>query len=154
VQQGHFQVRAGRKIPIVFEQPVVAAGIFADGATAGDPVLLARLMLRRSNMLLAVQTTLETLSDAGGHNIPRDRLIEQFRKMAEFLNHWYIPPEEQVGRGLYLSTIDKLLRVPEGPPGSPFPPTNFVEQETAALRARRAALMESRPRLEDAARSW
>jgi hypothetical protein len=150
----HFQFRAGNRIPVLFAEPIFAAGIFTDGTTAGDPVLLSRLMLRRSNMLLAVETTLETLSDAGRHNIPRGQLIEQFRKMAEFLNHWYIPREEQIGRTLYLSMIEKLQHVPEGPPGSAFPPTSFVEQETATLRQRRSALMESRPGLEDVARRW
>jgi hypothetical protein len=138
---------------IIFEEPIVTGGIFADGAIAGDAVLISGLMLRRSNMLLAVETTLETLSDAGGRNIPRDQLIEQFRRMAEFVNHWYIPPEEQISRSLYLSMIEKLLHVPEGPLGSAFPPTGFVERETAALRQQRAALVESRPSLE-AARSW
>ena len=64
------------------EQPIIA-GILADGSTTGDAALLARLMLRRSNMLLAVETALETLSDAGKRNVPRDRLIEQFTKMAD-----------------------------------------------------------------------
>jgi len=143
----------GEKHFITFEEPVVVGGIFADGATAGDAVLISGLMLRRSNMLLAVETTLEALSDAGGRNIPREQLIEQFRKMAEFVNHWYIPPEEQISRSLYLSMIEKLLHVPEGPLGSAFPPTSFVERETAELRQQRARLAESRPSLE-AARSW
>ena len=105
-------------------------------------------------MLLAVQTTLETLSHAGAHNIPRYQLIEQFTKMAQFVNHWYIPPEEQISRGLYLSMIEKLRHVPEGPLGSPFPPAAFVEREVAALRQQRARLTESRPGLENAVLIW
>jgi hypothetical protein len=150
----YFQMRAGTKIPVLFAEPIFAAGIFADGATTGDAGLLSRLMLRRSNMLLAVEASLDTLSDAGRHNVPRDQLIKQFSKMAEFMNHWYIPREEQISRTLYLSLIEKLMHVPEGPLGSPFPPTAFVEQETAILRQRRTTLMESRPRLEDTARTW
>jgi hypothetical protein len=85
----------------VLEEPIVAAGIFADGATTGDAAPLARLVLRRSNMLLAVETTLETLLDAGTRNVPRDQLIEQFKKMADSVRRWYLPPEQQVGRSLY-----------------------------------------------------
>jgi hypothetical protein len=139
---------------ILFDEPIVTAGIFADGATTGDPVLLSRLMLRRSNMLLAVETAIDMLSDAGGRNIPRSQLIGQFSKMAASVNHWYLPPEQEVGRDLYLSIIDKLMHVPEGPLGSPFPPTAFVDQETAVLVQRRAALVEARPNLEDPSRSW
>ncbi len=94
-------VRAGVNVPDVYEQPTVTAGIFTDGATTGDAVLLSRLLLRRSNMLLAVETAM--LSDAGSRNVPRDWLIRQFSKIADSVNHWYLPPEQQIGRGLCLS---------------------------------------------------
>jgi hypothetical protein len=113
--------------------------------------LLARLLLRRSNMLLAVETALETLSDAGRYNIPRDQLIKHFRKMADAVNHSYLPLEQQVGRGLYQSIAGKLMSLPEGQVGSPFPPSTFVEQETAMLRQQRVTLWESQPSLVDAA---
>jgi hypothetical protein len=136
----------------VFEQqPIVTAGIFADGTTTGDAALLTKLMLRRSNMLLAVETTLETLSHAGRHNVPRDPLIGQFRKMADSLNRSYLAPEQQVGRDLYQSIIGKLMNLPEGQVGSPFPPGTFVAQETEMLNRLRFTLMESQPRLADAA---
>ncbi len=134
----------------LFEQPIVTAGIFADGTTAGDATLLTRMMLRRSNMLLAVETTLETLSDAGRHNVPRDKLIEQFRKMADSLNRWYLSPEQQVGRGLYQSIMGKLMNLPEAPLGSPFPPSAFVAQESSILNRQRIALSESQPSLANA----
>jgi hypothetical protein len=57
--------QAGSKPPAIFEEPIVTAGIFADGATAGDPALLRRLILRRCNMLQSVEAALEMLSDAG-----------------------------------------------------------------------------------------
>jgi hypothetical protein len=134
----------------VFEQPIVTAGILADGTVIGDTGLISRMMMRRSTMLLAVETALESLSDAGQHNVPPAWLIEQFRRMA--LSRFYLLPEQQVGRDLYQSILGKLINLPEQPLGSPFPPTAFVEQETAMLRQRRAALVESRPSLEDAAR--
>jgi len=133
------------------EEPIVAAGILASGATTGDAALLTRLMLRRSNMLQAVETALEILCDAGRHNVPRDQLIEQFKKMANSLNRWYLPPEQQVGRDLYESIAGKLMDLPEMQVGSPFPPTPFVAQETAMLNQERVALMESQPSLADAA---
>ncbi len=117
-----------------FAEPVLTAGVFADDTTTGDPALLAGLVLRRSNMLLAVDTTLETLSEAGRRNIPRDQLIAEFKKMADSLHRWYLPPEQQVGLGLYQSMIGKLMNLPEVQYGSPFPPASFVAEETAVLR--------------------
>jgi hypothetical protein len=134
-----------------FEEPIVTAGIFTDGTTTGDTALLTRLILRRSNMLLAVETSLETLSDAGRRNIPRDQLIEQFKKMANSVNHWYIPPEQQVASGLYRSIVGKLMDLPEGEAGSAFPPATFVERETLMLNRQRYALLGSQPSLADAA---
>jgi hypothetical protein len=132
-----------------FQEPVVTAGILADGTIIGDPALLAGLVLRRSNMLLAVETTLETLSDAGRRNIPRDQLIAQFKKMADSLRRWYLPTEQQVGLGVYQSMIGKLMNLPDVQYGSPFPPATFVAEETATLRQQRVILSESQPSLAD-----
>jgi hypothetical protein len=66
----NFSARSGAPRIHRLADPVVVAGIFADGTTAGDAGLLARLMLRRSNMLLAVENTLEALSAAGRRNVP------------------------------------------------------------------------------------
>jgi len=143
--------RPGQPIQDLFEPPIVTAGIFADGATTGDPALLRRLILGRCNMLQAVEVALEMLSDAGRHNVPRRQLIEQFRNMADSVNHWYLPQEQRVGRSLYQSMIEKLMNLPEGPLGSPFPPTAFVDEETATLNRRRVAVLDSQPSLADAA---
>jgi hypothetical protein len=103
------------------QEPVVTAGILADGTVIGDSALVAGLVLRRSNLLLAVETTLETLSDAGRRNIPRTQLIDQFKKMADSLRRWYLPPEQQVGLRVYQSMIGKLMNLPDVQYGSPFP---------------------------------
>ena len=142
--------RPGQPIDHLFEEPITA-GIFADGSTTGDAALLTRLMWRRSNMLLAVETALETLSDAGRSNIPRDQLIKQFKRMADSLRRWYLSPEQQIGLQVYQPIIGKLMNLPEGEPGSPFPPSTFVAAETAVLVQQRAALSESQPSLADAA---
>ncbi len=134
----------------LLEEPIITAGILADGTTTGDKALLNRLILRRSNMLQAVEITLETLSDAGRHNVSRDQLIEHFRKLADSVSRWYLPPEQQVGRGLYQSIVGKLMDLPEGQAGSPFPPVTFVALETATLNRQRVTLLESEPSLADA----
>ena len=132
-----------------FRERVVTARIVADGTIIGDPALIAGLVLRRSNMLLAVEPTLETLSDAGRRNIPRDQLIAQFKKMAESLRRWYLPSEQQVGLRVYQSMIGKLMNLADVPYGSPFPPASFVAEETAMLRQQRIILSESQPSLAD-----
>jgi len=139
-----------------FGQPVVTAGIFSDGSKTGDAALLTGLIVQRSNMLLAVETVLDALAEAGRHNVPRDQLVERFTKMADSVRRWYLPPEQRVGGSLYQSIAGKLLNLPDEPLGSPFPPDAFVTQETAMLRRQRVALLESQPSLADAARagSW
>ena len=143
-----FQGPGGQRL-ITMEEPIITAGVLADGTTVGDGVLLTRLMFRRSSMLLAVETTLETLSDAGRHNISRDQLLGQFKKLADSLHRSYLFPEQQIGLGLYQSMIGKLMSLSEGPLGTPFPPAAFVQQETAALLQQRRALSESQPSLMD-----
>ncbi|MBI2688176.1 MAG: hypothetical protein HYX27_17875 [Acidobacteria bacterium] len=63
-----------------FDAQVITAGIYAGGTTTGDPVLLKSLQTRRANMLLAVDTALETLIDASRRNVPRAQLVNQFKK--------------------------------------------------------------------------
>ena len=135
----------------IYEQPIVTAGIFADGTTIGDAVLLDRLMLRRCNMLQAVELALEMLSDAGRRNVPRGQLIEQFKKMADSARRWYVPPDQRVGSDVYQSIVEKLVNLREQQLGEPFPPTSFVTEETAVLNQRRVTLLESQPSLADAA---
>ena len=135
---------------VVWEEPIVA-GILADGTTTGDAALLTRLMLRRTNMLQAVEIALETLSDAGRQNVPRGQLVEQFKKLADSVRRWYLPAEQQVGLDLYQSIIGKLINLPDEPLGSPFPPSTFVAEETAMLNRQRVTLSESQPSLAEAA---
>ena len=143
--------RGGKPIEGLFEEPIVTAGILANGTTTGDAALLTRLIVRRGNQLAAVEMAMEILSDAGRRNVPRDQLIEQFKKMAGSVSHWYLPPEQQVGSSVYQSIVGKLINLPEEPVGSPFPPSTFVAQETAMLNRQRVALMESQPSLADVA---
>jgi hypothetical protein len=138
--------RAGHHLHVL-EEPIAAAGVFADGTTTGDAALLTRLILRRSNMLFAVETALETLTNAGRRNQPKDQLIGQFRKMADSLDRGYLPPEQRIGRSLYVSIAEKLGALPEPQLGSPFPPASFIDQESAPLRQQRVALLESEPSL-------
>jgi len=141
------RLQAGQRVDL-FEPPIVTAAVFADGTTAGDPALLARLLLRRCNMLQAVELAIEMLSDAGRHNVPRGQLIGRFKMIADSVRHWYLPPEQQVGRRLYEGIVGRLINLPELQLGSAFPPTTFVEQETTLLNHQRTMLLESRPNLE------
>jgi len=151
VEEGGVVQWEGQKVVLTHTLPIVTAGIFADGTTSGDAELLRRLILRRCNMLQAVETTLDIISDAGRRNVPRDVLVSQFRKMADSLNRWYVPIEQRVGHDLYQSMMGKLLNLPDEPVGSPFPPDSFVAQETALLNRQRVELLESQPSLAIAA---
>jgi hypothetical protein len=131
-----------------FEQPI-AAGIFEDGSVAGNTTLLTQMMQRRRSMLLAIETSFEMLSEAGLRNVPRDQLVRQFRKTADSLNRWYLLSEQQVGIGLYNSIARKLMNLPEGEIGAPFPPSDFVARETAILHQQRVTLLASQPSLAD-----
>ena len=82
--------RAGHPVDL-FGPPIVSAAIFADGTTSGDAAMLAKLMLRRSNMLQAVELARDILSDAVKHNVPRAQFVAQFQMMADSLDHWYLP---------------------------------------------------------------
>ena len=143
-------VERRRQLLCRLEQPVVAA-IFEDGSTSGDANLVAMLLLRRSNRLLAVDTALDTLADAGSRNVPREELIKRFRTMAESLNRFYVWDEQQVGRPIYQSLVAKLMSLPEAPLGTAFPPSDFVAQETTVLNHQRAVLLRSRPNLAEIA---
>jgi hypothetical protein len=132
------------------EDRIAAAGILADGTTTGDAALLTGLILRRSNMLLAVETALEKLSYAGRQGMLRKQLLEQFKSMADSVSsRWYLPPEQQIGLRVYQSIIGKLVDLPEIQDGSPDPLATFLAAETAMLRQRRVALSESQPSLAD-----
>jgi hypothetical protein len=139
------------QIKDLYKQPIVTAEVFADGTTGGDAILLTRLMSRRNSMLQAVELAHEILANAAKHNVPPPQLIEQFRILANSLNHWYIPPEQQVGRTVYQSITQKLMDLPPLEVGSPFPPTAFVEKETVLLNRQRSTLLNSRPNIADIA---
>lgn len=139
-------LRAGKPIPL-FEPPIFIAALFTDGSSSGDSALLARLLARRRSMLQAVELALDILSSAGGRNVPRSQLVEQFKMMADSASRWYLPREEQVGRTLYQSIAAKLMNLPPSQLGFAFPPSAFVEQETEMLNRQRTSLLESQPGL-------
>jgi hypothetical protein len=143
--------RPGHPWEDLFQAPIATAGIYTDGTTTGDADLLQVLIWRRCNTLQAVDTAFEILTDAGKHNVPRRELIGHFQRMANSMNRWYATPEQGGGRAVYQAITGKLVNLPDGPPGSAFPPTNFVEQESGRLNRRRVLLLESRPDLATAA---
>jgi hypothetical protein len=141
------RIRRAQAPESLYRAPIVTAGIFADGTTTGEASLIGRLVLRRCNMLQAVELARDMLSAAGRHNVPRAQLVGQFQQMADSMNHWYLPGEQQVGRSVYQSIVGKLMGLPDMPFGAAFPPTAFVEQELASLSQQRTVLMESQPAL-------
>jgi hypothetical protein len=130
----------------LYTPPILSAALFADGTSSGDPTLLNSLKLRRASMLQAVELARDMLATAGKRNVPRAQLTKQFQQLADSLNHWYLPPEQQVGRTVYQSIVGKLLGLPDQRLGDPFPPTTFVTQEVAALDRQRTTLIAAIPR--------
>lgn len=131
----------------VFEMPILAAGIFADGSTAGDAELLRLLMSYRGNRLAAIETALDALAAAGQGNVSRDQLVSQLKKMAGAARRWYVPEEQRSAAKVYESILDKLINLPEQELGAPFPPTAFVRDEVAVLSRERAMLLAAQPSL-------
>jgi len=134
----------------VISDPAVIAAIFGDGSTTGDSALIRRLVIGRCNMMQAVENSLEMIADAGRHNISRARMIADFKRMAVSTGRWYVPQEQRVGARVYQSIVEKLINLQESQLGVPFPPNEFVQQETARLNRQRAVLMASQPSLADA----
>src|SRR2546427_10544735 len=56
--------RLGQPAEGLSEQPIITAGILADGTTTGDAGLLTRLINRRSNMLAMLNQQRVTLSES------------------------------------------------------------------------------------------
>lgn len=139
--------RALSRFADAFEKPILAAGIFADGSTAGDKELLGLLMSYRGNRLAAIETALDTLAEAGQGNVPRDQLVAQFKRMADGARRWYVPEEQRSAAKVYESIVDRLVNLPEQELGAPFLPPAFVREEVAALSHARAALLDSEPSL-------
>jgi len=134
-----------RRRPL-YTAPIDTAALFADSSSTGDPALVASLMLRRRNMLQAVELARDLLAAASKRNVPRAQLTKQFQQLADSLDHWYLPAEQQVGRMVYQSIVGKLLNLPDQRLGDPFPPTAFVTEELAALDRQRTTLMAAIPR--------
>jgi hypothetical protein len=67
--------------------------------------------------------------------------------MADSVSRRYLLQEQKIGLGIYQPIIRRLIDLPQLKDGSPFPPADFGEQETAILRQRRLALLESLPSL-------
>ena len=90
---------------------------------------------------------MDVLSDAGTRNVRRDELVDRFRKLADLMWRWYVPPEQQIGRELYRSIADKLKQLPEQSTAAPFPPSTFVEEQVKVLNQERVALLASQSAL-------
>jgi hypothetical protein len=147
IDPGATELPANQERVVRVGGPIATAGIFADGSTTGDAVLLTRLALRRSNFLLAVETALEELANGGRQGASLYQLIVQFKKMTDSLYRWYLPPEQQIGLRIYEPILGTLMHMPKAKEGSPDPLAAFLEEGTATLRQQRVKLSESQPRL-------
>jgi hypothetical protein len=67
--------------------------------------------------------------------------------MADLMWKWYVPPEQQIGRELYLLISDKLEQLPDQAVGAAFPPSTFVEEQVKVLNRERVVLLASQPAL-------
>jgi len=128
------------------EQPRIG-GVLASGGTISDPVLLMRVLLRLRGTLLALDTKLDRLSNAGRFDITRGQLIREFERMADSRSRGYLLPEQDPGREAYREIVGTLMNLEKGRQGSITPLSSFLAQHSAILRQQRCALLDSQPNL-------
>ncbi len=138
------KIRYGSKAP---EDVAATAAIFADGSSTGDPVLINSLLARRSNLLLAIDMSLEAFADGERQGASLYDLIGRFKRLSEGNHRWYLSQDQQIGLTVYEPILAKLMHMPKSPQGSPDVLAAYLAQETAALRKRRLVLSESQPSL-------
>jgi hypothetical protein len=118
-------------------------GVLANGLTIGDPLLVTRMLYRRHSTLLALDTTLNTLSEATRLDVSIDQIIREFTRMADSLRHQYLFPEQESAREIYQDIAGKLINLAKIPSGSPF--SAFVAEQSGILKQERSALYKSQP---------
>jgi hypothetical protein len=118
-------------------------GVLGNGLTIGDPLLVTRMLYRRHSTLLALDTTLNTLSEATRLDISIDHVIREFTRMADSLRYRYLFPEQESAREIYQDIAGKLINLAKIPSASPF--STFVAEQSGILKQERSALYKSQP---------
>jgi hypothetical protein len=118
-------------------------GVLANGLRIGDPLLVTRMLYRRHSTLLALDTTLKTLSEATRLDISIDQVIREFTRMADSLKYRYLFPEQESAREIYQDIAERLINLAKIPSGSPF--SAFVTEQSWILKQERSAVYKSQP---------
>jgi len=124
----------------MYGKVTIAAGLFADGTSFGEPATLQKVLNRRNFMLVSLNKSINELLQASKDKLTRDQITNQFQMALG----------QELGAGLdqdlngCIQTVRVLvmgmLRVSRNPDGTPIPVETTLQTIIDTLKARRELL--------------
>jgi hypothetical protein len=118
----------------------VAAGLFADGTSFGEPATVQKVLNRRNFMLVSLNKSINELTQASKDKLTRDQIMNQFQIALGMEMGAGLDPDLngciQTVRGLVIG----MLRASRNPDGTPIPVETTLQSIMDTLKSRRELL--------------